>query len=194
MSEVVIRKENFFVLTGAPGAGKTTLLNRLKSDFIVEHEPAREVIQEQRDCNGNGLWDKDKNMFLDLLLKRSVEKFDKYDENQRVVFDRGIPDNIAYAITGKIEIERFVYAAKSRTYNSKVFILPPWHQIYTTDDERNMSFEAALDFHEELVKAYSKLNYELVEVPKTDVENRKKFVLQTIAMAKTEASGRRNWF
>ena len=48
--------------------GKTTLLNHLRSDFTVEGEPAREVIDQQRKTDGNGLWDKDRDLFLNLHI------------------------------------------------------------------------------------------------------------------------------
>lgn len=74
MSDCVL-KENLYIITGAPGVGKSTLISRFGEQEIVETEPAREIIGEQRALGGTGLWEKDRKLFVDLLLSRSIEKY-----------------------------------------------------------------------------------------------------------------------
>ncbi len=169
-------RKNFFIVTGAPGVGKTSLIESLGKDFSVESEPAREVIAEQRATNGSGLWENDRKLFIDLLLTRSLEKYSQYSQQQIVLFDRGIPDNIAYANSGAINNTDYVKASQDYRYNKYVFLLNPWEKIYGTDDERNMTFQEVEKFHQQIIKVYRELDYMFIEVPNGDVAERTSFV------------------
>ena len=172
------KRENFYILTGAPGVGKSTLLSALKQSYSTVSEPAREVISRQRSTSGNGLWHQDRNLFVRLLLEKSIEKYDQGDLNELTFFDRGIPDNTAYASYGELEIKPFREATRKYRYNQKAFILSPWEDIYTTDEERNMTFKEVINFHEHILDAYR--DYDLIEVPKGDLIERVKFIEQHI--------------
>jgi predicted ATPase len=52
----------------------------------------------------------------------------------------------------------------------------PWAEIYTTDDERTMSFEATLPFQRLMEEAYEEAGYELVEIPRGSIAERGTFV------------------
>src|SRR6266540_2178162 len=96
---------NLFILTGAPGSGKTAILSRLRSEFRCVDEPAREVLAEQRATGGIGTWDQDRFLFVHLLLQRSIEKYQAGRRSGRtVVFDRGIPDCVVYALRGTVAL------------------------------------------------------------------------------------------
>jgi len=171
-------KTNYIVLTGAPGSGKTSLLSQLTgeaSQFIAE--PAREIISEQRKIGGTALPDKDALLFAEKLLSRSIENFESSLKASGIIFfDRGIPDVIAYARWYQLRLEVFEQASLNRKYNSQVFILPPWKEIYVTDEERKMTFEEAVKFHEFLEDAYLKAGYKLVEVPQSSLKIRADFI------------------
>src|SRR5262245_17592849 len=86
------------ILTGAPATGKSAILYALGGEFRCIDEPAREVLAEQRASGGRGTWDQDPALFVDLLLQRSVEKYEAARSNGgTVIFDRGIPDCVVYA-------------------------------------------------------------------------------------------------
>ena len=172
-------KKNAYILTGAPGTGKTTLLKRLADVYETMSEPAREVIADQKMNSGNGLWHKDRKLFIDLLLKKSIENF-MNASGPVTFFDRGIPDCIAYADYGEIEIHQIVENARKYQYNKKVFLLEPWEDIYSKDDERTMSFEEIITFHFKIVQAYEKLGYEIIRVPNLGVEERIAVILREI--------------
>lgn len=169
---------NLLIITGCPGSGKTTLINRLREiGFMCVAEPARQVIAEQRAVQGDGLSDKNPKLFTELLLEKSVESYKQYEGSKLpIVFDRGIPDVIGYAKLFGLDTERFENAAKVHFYNRSVFIAPPWEEIYTTDEERKMTFKHTTEFHELLRNAYLTLGYELIELPLVSVEERAQFV------------------
>ena len=62
-------------------------------------------------------------------------------------------------------------------YNNKVFITPPWKQIYRTDDERDQSFEQSIEVYQRLAKWYKEHDYDVIVLPKDTIENRTKFIL-----------------
>ncbi len=73
-------------------------------------------------------------------------------------------------------------AAHNLKYNQKVFVTPPWEEIYCNDSERKQTFDEAALTYNHIVEAYaySKYGYELIEIPKTDVKNRVEFILQHV--------------
>jgi predicted ATPase len=80
--------------------------------------------------------------------------------------------------------------SKEYRHADPVLILPPWEEIYTTDDERTMGFDLVGPFHEHLVAAYEAAGYDLVEVPKDRVEARVAFVRRVIEAAQPDISNR----
>lgn len=176
------RQANFFVLTGAPGVGKTTLVKELRAYGVTcVDEPAREILAEQRAIGSDGIPEKNPSRFTELLLSRSIQSFETFfDQSGPVVFDRGVVDSIGYASLFEISSESFEEASQSYLYNNHVFVLAPWKDIYTTDEERKMSFEATLQFHEQILNAYRRLGYSLIQVPKGTIKERAKFLIDQL--------------
>jgi predicted ATPase len=171
------RAANLFILTGAPGSGKTTILDNIGSDIRCVGEPAREILEEQRASDGAGTPDRDPSMFVELLLRRSIDKHEAAQRGEgSVMFDRGLPDCVAYAALMGTDPTPSVRASEQYRYHSEVLVLEPWEEIYTVDDERTMSFADTFAFHEALIDAYERVRYTLVEVPRGTVESRASFV------------------
>lgn len=174
-------KKHFFVITGGPGVGKTTLINELKKRGLVcIPEVAREIIKEQIESKGEALPWGNREAYAELMMKRSVEVYEKAlrDHAERmVIFDRGIPDVLGYLdlIQHSIPVE-YIFTAQRCLYAKKVFILPPWKEIYETDSERKQTFAEAEATFYALKKAYLNCHYDLLEVPKDTVEKRADFI------------------
>ncbi len=179
------RKENFYVITGGPGVGKTSILEELlKSGYEVVPEIAREIIRDQMKVNGEGLPWKNKELYTDLMLKASVDSYVEAFNNSStsiLFFDRGILDTLCYAQMVGIRIsDEMNEMVNSYLYNKRVFILPPWLEIYQTDDERKQTWEEAVFTYEKMKETYTKYGYEIIEVPKGSVENRRDFILENL--------------
>lgn len=176
-------KSSFYVFTGGPGSGKTTTLLALqKHGYDHVPEVARKIIREQMDRNGDALPWKNRQKYRDLMLDRSVDSYllaRQHHDKKMLFFDRGIPDTLAYSILEDIPVsEKLETDVNTYRYHSKVFIFPPWEEIYRTDGERKQDFEEALKTYEVMTETYARLNYEPVVLPKTNVEERVKFILK----------------
>ena len=174
--------DRLHVLTGAPGSGKTAILEGLGDRVRTLEEPAREVIAEQRAIGGAGTTDQDPALFVALLLERSIDKHRVAlrSAGALALFDRGVPDCVAYAAVLGVDPTESLAAAERYRYNPRVMILEPWKQIYATDTERTMSYEQTIPFHEALVEAYEGVGYTLVSVPTGSIEDRVAFVRDAI--------------
>ena len=104
----------------------------------------------------------------------------KQEPNDVVFLDRGIPDVLAYMhYIGDSYPAFFDTTCKENKY-TKIFILPPWEDIYVADNERYENYEQAKLIYNHLVETYQKYDYNLIEVPKDTVDNRILFILGQI--------------
>jgi predicted ATPase len=185
-----VNDERLFVLTGAPGSGKSAILAALAADVACVSEPAREVLAAERGRGGTGTPEQDAARFVRLLLDRSIEKHATAAAAGRTtLFDRGIPDCIAYAEVLGVDRAPSLAAAQDRRYHAEILLLEPWEAIYAPDAERTMPFAATIPFHEALVRAYARTGYALVVVPRGDVAARAAHVRAFIAARTTPAGG-----
>lgn len=177
--------KNLYIITGGPGVGKTTLLNELaKAGHKIVPEVARQIIKEQIANDGEGLPWKNKSLYIDLMLRASVDSYKSVlAENHSAIcfFDRGILDAFCYSeMVGFGISTEMNQMEKICKYNRKAFILPPWLEIYHTDNERKQTWKEAVFTFQKMKETYLKYGYKTIEVPKDTIENRKNFMLENI--------------
>ncbi|MBS1494130.1 MAG: AAA family ATPase [Bacteroidetes bacterium] len=175
-------KNNYFILTGAMGAGKSAVLNEIKKqNYICIDEPARIVLKEQREINGEGVPEKNATVFNQLMLDKMISQYKtNININEPVIFDRGIADIIAYSQLLNTNEDESTKSAKEYRYNKNVFMFNGWNEIYTTDDERIIGFDEANNFGLTLKRIYESLDYQIIEVPFTTIDKRGKFIISKI--------------
>ncbi|WP_447637654.1 AAA family ATPase [Flavobacterium microcysteis] len=179
------QNDNFYILTGGPGVGKTSVLDELeKSGYMVMPETARAIIKEQMAIGGEALPWENKESYMRLMLEASAQSYREAifkNSPHSVFFDRGILDAVCYArMVGLEVVDEIQEIAENHQYNTKVFIFPPWQDIYETDNERKQDWEEAEATYEAMKKTYQDYGYEIIDVPKDTVENRKNFIIRTI--------------
>ena len=176
-------KKEIIVLIGGPSSGKTTLINALtQKGYICYPEISREVIQKAQQDGIEQLFLENPLLFSELLLQGRINQYHqaKSEPTEIVFIDRGLPDVIAYMnFIGDQYPDAFHQACLSHTY-TKVFVLPPWEEIYTSDNERYESFEEAVQIQLHLEETYKHYGYELIHVPKDTVEKRVAFLMDFI--------------
>jgi len=121
-------------------------------------------------------------LFSNLLLEGREKQFIEAHKNDSdlVFFDRGIPDVHAYLNFLKTDYpEHFVKKSNQYLYQN-IFMLPPWKEIYTSDNERYESFEEAVEIYHHLKKAYQDIGYTIVTVPFGTIKERTNFILDSL--------------
>lgn len=176
---------HLYVITGGPGSGKTTLLNALTTErYKVIPEVARAIIREEIEKEGDALPWKNKKLYTDKMITASILDYNtvqKTDQNEICFFDRSVLDALCYAKMIEYTLSpEIIEKVRNCKYNSKVFILPPWKEIYTTDSERKQDWNEAEETYTCLRNMYETFGYEVVDIPIGTIDERKEFVLTLI--------------
>jgi predicted ATPase len=177
-----VQKE-IIVIIGGPGTGKSSIIKGLAAkNFCCYPEISRELTHEAQRRGIEQLFLEDPLLFSQMLLDGRIKQFNSAhkESHQWVFIDRGIPDVVAYLnYIGDSFPEHFDHACRENVY-TKIFILPPWEEIYVSDNERYESFEQAKKIHKHLKDTYTNYGYSLIEVPKDSVDNRILYILDKI--------------
>lgn len=167
------------LISGCSGGGKSTLLAELAArGFAVVAEPGRRIVKQELEKNGNALpW-----IDLAAFARRAIEVAiaDHVAASSRpgwTFFDRGLVDAAAALrhATGERLREDLIAAHR---YHARVFLAPPWPEIYGTDPERRHGFDDAVAEYNRLATLLPVLGYEIVTLPNVPVRDRADFVLR----------------
>jgi len=178
------QSESLFILTGGPGAGKTTLVEALKArGWATTEEAGRGVIRDAVASGGDGLPWIDRERFAEKMFEWELRSYREAERQEGpVIFDRGLPDTIGYLRLEGMQVPTWMEEEAWRLrYNNRVFIAPPWKEIYGRDEERRQSWEVAVRTYEVMADTYAEFGYDLVQLPRTTVEQRVDFVISAIA-------------
>ena len=171
------------VFAGGPATGKTTLIQTLElRGYACAQEVSRQVTLEARENGITQLLVSAPLLFSEKLLEGRVNQFKEAHKNKAslVFLDRGIPEVLAYLDRGNTPYpNHFTKACEDNQYD-RVFIFPPWEEIYTSDNERYEDYQEALKIYPFLKAAYDRFGYESIILPKDTIENRISFVLENI--------------
>ena len=174
-------RNNLFVITGGPGGGKTILLESLAArGFAIVPETARQII---RDRIRKGLAPRPApHVFARQIFETDLVNYTSImDEVEIRFFDRSFLDSSLMLY----QDDRDYYGSImnhiiTQRYNRRVFITPPWKEIYRNDRERDQTFEEAVSIYERLYQWYEKNEYQLIVLPKEPLETRVNFVIEQV--------------
>ncbi len=182
-SAIAAARDFCVVISGCSGAGKSSLLRELADrGYGVFAEPGRQIVKEQNFIGGDGIPSKDVYKFVELCVSRAMHNMiSAATTTSYVFFDRSIIDNFngLEQMPGGAPAH-IRKAVETLRYNPKVFITPPWPEIFRNDAERTHSYEDALAEYETLLPTYQRLGYEPVLIPKIAVPERVDFILREL--------------
>lgn len=168
---------NWVVITGPPSSGKTSLIDLLAARaYMVSPEVAREIIcytmhsgylKNHFPRNGLAL----QREILAVTLRREH----LLSPQQRVFFDRGMPDSIAYFNYHHFDPRDAIKACRHRRYQ-KVFYCEGLPVV--KDSIRLENDSVAQKIGELIINAYEGLSYELIRLPPVSLEERLHLVLR----------------
>ena len=177
-------KTRKIVITGGPGTGKSSIIHKLEEmGEKCLHEISRQVTLEAQKEGITQLFLEKPLLFSEKLLQGRLDQFNEAAtiDSHQIFIDRGLPDVVAYMDYFNTDYpETFKETCAEHSYD-KIFILPPWKEIYKSDNERYESFEEAEKISAYLYATYEKYGYEPIEVPKSSVEERTNFILNKIS-------------
>ena len=174
---------NLFVITGGPGSGKSTLVGALRdAGYCGSDEVGRQIIKDQMSISGRALPWIDPALFAEMMLSWELRTYGALAARPGpVFFDRGIPDVLGYLRLNDLPVPSHMEeAAALFRYSRRVFIAPPWPEIFAPDSERKQTVEEAERTYHAMVSTYSDCDYELVVLPRSSVEDRLRFIVGTL--------------
>ena len=175
--------DRFVILSGCSGGGKSMLLEELGArGHATVAEPGRRIVREEIASGGHALPWIDPEAFARRAIAMALADRDaKAGAKGWVFFDRGLVDAAAAlsAVTGQPLPE----VLSNQRYHRRVFLTPPWREIYASDPERRHGWQAAVAEYERLAAIYPALGYDVFVLPRIPVTARADIVLENLADA-----------
>jgi predicted ATPase len=173
--------DRFVVISGCSSGGKSTLIGELgKRGYGVVDEPGRRIVKEELASGGSALPWVDGIAFARRVITMALaDRAAAHSLDGWVFFDRGLIDAAAAVqhLTGEPALATL---AQANRHHRRVFLTPPWPEIYRTDPERRHGLDRALAEYSRLLQIYPSFGYEVSILPKVGVEERADFVLRTL--------------
>lgn len=166
-------------LTGAPGSGKSSIIREIEFTYRerIIPEAAEDIIKYLQVKGDSRPWELPD--FQDKILELQMQR-EKQTENLegRIFIDRGILDGLAYyQLKGKTVSEAMLRAIEesSRRY-TKVFLIELGDDCQKNGIRREDLVEAK-ELERLQYDNYTKVGYEVVQVPYLRIEERAKIIL-----------------
>lgn len=170
---------NWYVVTGAPSSGKTVLVRELeKLGYRVVHEVARAYIETQME-QGRALEDirADKRSFENWILHAKIAIEAELPKDQVIIFDRAIPDSIAYFEVAGLDAKEAIGKSPLNRYK-KVFLLD--RLPYEVNHARIEDNQIAIRLDQSLEQSYKMLGYEIMRIKVMPIEERVRVIVDQI--------------
>lgn len=146
------------------------------------HEISRDVTLQAQKEGIEQLFLENPILFSEKLLEGRLRQFHEAKNCAAPVlfYDRGMPDVTAYMdFVASHYPKNFIETCTEHRYD-KIFVLPPWKEIYEQDNERYESFEQAEKIYHFLKGGYEKYGYSTHEVPVGPLMERAHYILKRL--------------
>jgi predicted ATPase len=136
--------DRLFVISGGRGSGNSTLIDALAEHGICTMpEAGGAIIQDQVAIGGEALPWSDRPAFAELMLSWDIRSSRAaLSLSGPAISDRGVPDVLGYLRLSDLPVPSHVdRATQIFRYHRRVFVAPPWREIFALDAEGKQSFE-----------------------------------------------------
>jgi predicted ATPase len=168
----------FVVISGCSGGGKSALLIELgRRGYAMLEEPGRRIVKEEVLGAGLALPWVDETAFARRAIEIALADGAAADrEAGWVFFDRGLLDAAAALqhLTGEPTLTTL---GQAHRYHRRIFLAPPWPEIYVTDSERRHGLNDAVAEYQRLLDVHPSLGYDVTILRKVSMHGRVDFVL-----------------
>jgi len=174
-------KRQKIVFTGAPSSGKTTLINSVNHpDIRTFSEVSRTIIDQEHNKGISRPFLHNPLAFSETLFECRLHDYFATSSKAMQFYDRGMHDVVAYLHELGQEVPCGMQEDCAQYTYDKVFIFPPWEEIYTEDAQRKETFSEAKKLHHALFETYRFYGMTCIEVPRVSVANRLAFILENL--------------
>lgn len=165
---------NWVVLTGAAGAGKTATVNALSLlGKRTVGEASTHVVEEyaSRGYERDGI--RDEIPFQTEVIRRNIRAEDQVDPDERVFFDRALPDNVAYCELFGVDnvVPDWLHDHVRDRYKA-VFILEPVVDVTDSSVRSEDEDDDVQEAHDTLVKTYERYGYDPITISAGSIDKR----------------------
>jgi len=170
------------VITGGGGSGKSSLIEYfIAQGFCAIREAAREQIRISLEQNSHALpWD-DIFAFSRNVQTQMLQDYNKFPNSDFCFYDRCLLDVLSYLHLDQSQpYPELLTDIEKHKYFKTVFILPPWKEIFTKDDERMEEFDETVRAFDMIKQTYTSHGYEPIEIPFGTIEQRAAFILNEL--------------
>lgn len=175
------RQSRAVVLSGCSGGGKSTVLEHPAAHgYRTVDEPGRRIVRQELRTGGHALpWE-----HADRFARACIDlaRVDREDvvADRWTFFDRGLVDADTalrhHAGRSACSIEEL------QNYHARVFMTPPWPELYAADDERQLGLDEAVSEYGRLLRRYDELGYSITVLPKVSVAERAELILAELGL------------
>ncbi len=138
------------------------------------------MVTAELAADGDGLPWVNEHRFAGLVMALGVRHWTAATSDL-CFYDRSLVDVVTWYERQSATVPQEVAAlVRDYPYANKVFLTPPWPEIYVTDAARRHSFEDAVAEYDALLASYPAKGYEVVIVPKMGIEQRADWLLDRI--------------
>jgi len=173
-------KTKWCVVTGPPSSGKTSVLSKLRQlGYYINSDISRQhIAAEIKKGRSKTEVRQDENELQRLLLLKMIANALSLPRNKRIFHDYALPDNIAFQKLAKIKPTRELLKSAELFRYDKVFVFDPLPMIadeVRTEDERSQE-----KLHKLIKETYTRLGYNIIQVPAIAVEQRTELILKNL--------------
>lgn len=146
----------------------------------VFEEPGRHVVRAERARGGDGLPWVNVQRFADLCIAHGLAQLAEAVAGEGpAFFDRSLVDAVSALEHLNLPVpDQARRALERRPYDTRVFMAPPWPEIFEADLDRRHDFAEARAEFDRLMIDYSRFGFETILIPKLAVAERVDFVLR----------------